>query len=250
MRALAVLSLLIAANVSWAQSLGDFYSWFDDHTGEPRPDREILEQAAERQAEWRAQRSAADDAVDAARVDALEKGLNLSLWGVGTAVSGRELFDEWSALDDAEAYCGSAYNDKAAPVVPSKCAENQKCSACYAEVVRQIDFNRFYLERAHCITSAAVKMANSAMAFGDSTSGIHAVTGLAWQREGKPQIEGAVRELRETYRRKSQDYLRELERSMRKMGECEADFYDSNDWYDRYGWLYISFLQSRYQTPP
>ncbi|MCF7221429.1 hypothetical protein [Marilutibacter chinensis] len=169
---------------------------------------------------------------------------------LGVARDANTLLGDLEALDSTEAGCGSAYTDSSGPTVPSHCAEGDECRQCYEEAVRKIDFNRFYIERARCITAANVKMANSAMAFGDSASGIHAVTGLSWQLQGKPQIEQAVAKLKKTYTSKAGQYLDGLESSLKALGECEARHYGEEDWYQRHGWLYHNFMQAKYGTPP
>ena len=161
-----------------------------------------------------------------------------------------ELWNNWESLDDQEADCGSNYNADAGPTVPSQCAESEDCMRCYGDAVRAIDFNRFYIERARCITAANVRMAKSAIAFGDSSSGVHGVTGLSWSLGGKPQVEQALRDLKRTYTRKANDYLFEIDRSMKKLGQCEAEHFGERDWYQRYGWLYVNFMRSKYGTAP
>lgn len=162
----------------------------------------------------------------------------------------QELWDNWESLDDQEADCGLNYTADAGPMVPSQCAESEDCMRCYGDAVRAIDFNRFYIERARCITAANVRMAKSAIAFGDSSSGVHGVTGLSWSLGGKPQVEQALRDLKRTYTRKANDYLFEIDRSMKKLGQCEAEHFGERDWYQRYGWLYVNFMRSKYGTAP
>ncbi len=169
---------------------------------------------------------------------------------IGIARNADDLLRNVEALDAQEAACGSAYTDASGPTVPSQCAEHDDCRQCYEEAVRKIDFNRFYIERARCITAANVKMANSAMAFGDSASGIHAVTGLSWQLQGKPQIKEAVEKLKKTYTSKAGDYLDNLEGSLKQLGQCEARHYGEDDWYQRYGWIYHNFMKAKYASPP
>lgn len=162
----------------------------------------------------------------------------------------RDAWSEWESLDEREADCGSNYTADAGPSVPSQCGDSRECQQCFGDAVRAIDFNRFYIERARCITAANVRMANSAMAFGDTSSGVHGVTGLSWSLGGKPQIEQAVGDLKRTYTRKARDYLFEIERSMKKLGQCEAEHFGERDWYQRYGWLYVNFMRSKYGTAP
>jgi hypothetical protein len=154
------------------------------------------------------------------------------------------------SLDAEEAACGDAYTDASGPTVPSACAESDECRECYEEAVRKIDFNRYYIERARCITAANVKMANSAVAFGDSASGIHAVAGLSWQLQGKPQIEEAVAKLKQTYTTKAAQYLGNLQGALQELGQCEAQHYGETDWYQRYGWIYHNFMKAKYAAPP
>ncbi len=228
----AIVVSAMLASEALAQSVASVEAWFDDERqrqDDEQSERETMEGAAR---------------------GAIDQGIELTKWGVGTAVAASELYNDWNALDSAESDCGAAYNDAAAPTVPSSCAENSSCEDCYSDAVRRIDFNRFYIERARCITAAHVKMAKSAMAFGDSTSGIHGVAGLSWQLQGKPQIEQAVDDLKKTYRRKAGEYLGGLEGSLKRLGQCEAEHFGERDWYQRYGWIYLNFMKSKYEAAP
>ena len=168
---------------------------------------------------------------------------------IDTGIKASEFYGEWTGLDEEVDNCGAAWNDMSAPTVPSQCGDAQ-CVACYQSVTRKIDFNRFYIERARCITASTVKMANSAMAFGDSTSGIHAVAGLSWQLQGKPVIEKEVRKIKGTYTKKAGQYLGNLDQAMQELGQCEARHYGERDWYQRYGWIYVNFMKAKYASPP
>ncbi len=233
MKALCLLTMsLLLASETFAQSAATVDAWYDDE-----------QQRRERESEERDARN------DAGR-SAVDQGLELTTWGVGTAVAAHGLYDNWNSLDSEEADCGAAYNDSSAPTVPSSCAEDEACEACYSEAVRRIDFNRFYIERARCITAANVKMANSAMAFGDSASGVHGVAGLSWQLQGKPQIKQATDKLKATYERKAGEYLSGHESSHRQLGRCEAEHFGERDWYQRYGWIYLNFMKSKYVSAP
>lgn len=232
MRMLGMLTLLAIASPVLAQSAAEVDAWYDmerERRDSETSDREAMAEAGR---------------------GAIDQGLELTNWGVGAAVDARKLYDDWNALDSAEADCGAAYNDASAPTVPSSCAEDPACESCYAQAVHRIDFNRFYIERARCITAANVKMANSAMAFGDSTSGIHGVAGLSWQLQGKPQIKQAVEDLQRTYTRKAGEYLSGLESSLKQLGQCEAEHYGERDWYERYGWIYLNFMKAKYESAP
>ena len=93
-------------------------------------------------------------------------------------------------------------------------------------------------------------MANSAIAFGDTTSGVHAVAGLSWQLQGKPQITQAVAQLKRTYTNKAAQYLSNLQGALQELGQCEAEHYGERDWYQRYGWIYHNFMKAKYASAP
>lgn len=233
MRALWIaIAWSLMTSTAYAQSAAEVDAWYDDER--ERQDRESEDR----------------DTMDDAGRGAADQGLELTKWGVGTVVAGQEAMQDWNALDEADANCGAAYTDSSAPTVPSSCAENDACKSCYSEAVRQIDFNRFYIERARCITSAHVKMAKSAMSFGDSASGVHGVAGLSWQLQGKPQIEQAVTQLKATYTHKAGQYISGFETSLKKLGQCEAEHFGERDWYQRYGWIYLNFIKSNYAAAP
>ncbi|MDH5824110.1 hypothetical protein QFW77_14100 [Luteimonas sp. RD2P54] len=176
----------------------------------------------------------------------VQAGVRNALWALKTYDSYVDFRRAFDALDDGD----GAYDPDLGegPTVPSGCAESDECNACYARAVERIDFNRFWLHRAWSITHSHLTMAKKATAFGDSASGFHGMSGLAWQLGGKPQIEQATGSLRNTYRSKSREYLDNLESAMRQLGECEAEHFDERDWYGRFGFLYVSFMRGRYES--
>ena len=174
-----------------------------------------------------------------------------------------ELYDAYEsyqksfdALSNVDSRCMPNFSPGSSPVLPSACEDasatggaGDGCGQCYADAIDKLNFTRFYLEKLRCIADTTLTGAKSAMAFGDSASGVHGVSGLAWQVGGKPQIEEAVKEFRKTYDRKYQEYMRMLQGSLRDLGSCEAQFMDNPDWYSRFGFIYYSFMEDRYRSP-
>ena len=226
------LLLALAASPVLAQSGSDWEGYGDGEIEEDNRERDV------------------EDTENDAGNDALDLGVEILGWGMDTYEDADEFMDDWESLDRDQQGCGDAFNDSGAPTVPSSCAEGGECYQCYESAVRKIDFNRFYIERARCITDVHVKMANSAMAFGDTASGIHGVTGLAWQLEGKPPIKKATEDLRKTYTRKAAQYLNNLEAALKELGQCEAEHFGERDWYQRYGWIYLNFMKAKYASAP
>ena len=112
-----------------------------------------------------------------------------------------------------------------------------------------IQFNRRYLHIAWSISHSTLDYANKRIAFGDTVSGIHGAMALSWQLAGKPQIEEAMESLRKTYGKKYKDYIKNIESSLHKMADCEAENYSIRDLYQRFGFLYLEFVKSRYESP-
>lgn len=168
--------------------------------------------------------------------------IRLSQWGINTS----QAWDAALPLSNSDASCVLANQ----MTVPSSCAEpNSECHTCFESATRALNSNRRNLHRAFCITNSNLVMAKSAIAFGDSASGIHGASGLAWSLGGKPQIEQATNQLKATYRRKYGDFIRSIETNMRALARCEAKHFNERDWYDRFGFMYVEHLRLRYENP-
>ncbi len=75
---------------------------------------------------------------------------------------------------------------------------------------------------------------------------MHAVSGLAWQYS-KKGIEESLTKLGRTYDEKYRGLMQNLQATLRKISDCEAQFFDEQDWYDRYGFIYYTFMADRYK---
>jgi hypothetical protein len=105
-----------------------------------------------------------------------------------------------------------------------------------------------YLHIAWSISKQTHEMANKALAFGDTVSGIHGAQGLAWQLGGRPQIEEAIQTHREVYKKKYRQYIDLIRGSLNAMAQCERDNFAISDLYDRFGRMYVEFLETKYVT--
>ncbi|MCD6660399.1 MAG: hypothetical protein LT105_09570, partial [Lentimicrobium sp.] len=83
------------------------------------------------------------------------------------------------------------------------------------------------------------------IAFGDDVSGIHGVSGIAWQAQ-RGKIENSVKELQAAYDSKLAELLAKLQQSLMEMAVCEEQF-GTPDWYDRYGYMYYEFVAEKYK---
>jgi hypothetical protein len=105
---------------------------------------------------------------------------------------------------------------------------------------------RLNLERLRCTYSSYSAYINAKVAFGDSASGIHAVTGLAWQ-SARAEIKAEQENFKHAYDQKYADMLPNLRGALDALGKCEDQFFHEPDWYNRYGFIYYTFMADRYK---
>lgn len=165
--------------------------------------------------------------------------------GIGAVNTLGELESSYRALHTSDATCMNL-SRAGAPPLPSSCAEGSACGQCFADGRRQLDGMRLNLERLRCTYTAYKRFVDAAVAFGDSTSGIHAVTGLAWQTE-RAGIMKEFDKLNRTYDTKYQQMLPNLQAALQKIGQCEAQHFNNPDWYNRFGFIYYTFMSDRYK---
>jgi hypothetical protein len=135
-----------------------------------------------------------------------------------------------------------------APSIPVHCevSGGDACRACYDSAYRKLNFVRHYLEVLRGIYGATKRYTESAIAFGDSMSGLHGGFGLAWPPERKG-IQDAFKNMGDTYDEKYEGYMRELQEGLQAVASCEKQFFDEDDWYNRYGFIYFTYMQDRYR---
>lgn len=160
----------------------------------------------------------------------------------------REFRDAHQALNPDDLGVDPDYSPAGAPQLPTRCLDegDADCLACYESAQGEIDFLRRNLERLRAIYAATKKYTDKAIAFGDSMAGLPGGFGMAWpeQRFG---IQAEMEKLGKTYDEKYNGMIANLERSLRELSECEARHFDTPDWYDRFGFIYYTFMADRYK---
>jgi hypothetical protein len=205
-----------------------------------------VERMADADIENRNARRDVRDAENSAGRGAIDMGTALAGWGINTAQSASEFLKNWRSLSDTDDRCTLA---DPGPQIPSSCGEpGSKCYTCYERATSSLNFNRRNLHRAWCVTHTNLTMAKSAIGFGDSSSGVHGVVGLSWSLGGKPQIEQAMNDLRRTYDRKQEQFITAIDGNLQALGKCEAEHFDEQDWYTRFGYMYLDHLRVRYKS--
>jgi hypothetical protein len=172
-------------------------------------------------------------------------GVDWGTYGVGLVSSASELESSYTALTDFDATCMDL-SPSGAPSVPASCAGDATCGQCYQDAVRELNGMRLNLERLRCYYTAYKRFVDASIAFGDNASGIHAVTGLAWQSERAGIVE-AMNSLNRTYDTKYAQMMPNLRAALEKVGRCESQYFHEPDWYARFGFVYYSFMSDRYK---
>lgn len=153
----------------------------------------------------------------------------------------KKLANSWEDLSS----CSNMSNRPGTPRIPSFCEDNEDCTECYKEARDDFNLVRSVSEQLRIIYKCTTDFADDAIAFGDNVSGVHAVSGLAWQAE-RVEIKKSVKKLQGSYDKKYTELMNSLEISMQKMNSCEAQW-GVPDWYDRFGFIYVEFMKDKYK---
>ena len=168
-----------------------------------------------------------------------------------------ENFGEIAELADnaADLYNNSTTlsNDDCAPefstsndvLMTAACRGDAGCEEDYTKAVEKMNGARMALERIKCIYANTKNFTTSAIAFGDSYSGFHAMSGAAWQVE-RAKINKSLSNLMQTYDRKYDEFISLLKDGLLGFDQCESR-YAQPGWYQRYGFLYFDMMKARYK---
>jgi len=157
--------------------------------------------------------------------------------------SAHDLYDASLAMDNNQ--CIPDLSVDASHMMPTACSGNGECTSCYTGAYRELSFIRRQLARLSCIYNNTKNFNESAIAFGDNTSGIHAVTGLAWQN-ARAEIVAAYASFKHTYDIKYEGMIGSLQKALMDISRCEGQF-GSPDWYQRFGFIYFEMMKEKYK---
>lgn len=176
-----------------------------------------------------------------------DAGEILDIAGMGSEAirNFREFQEAFEHLNDGDGRYDPDYRPEGMPEVPISCT-TEECQQCYESAVRRLNFTRVTFEQLRAIYQSTTDMADKAMSFGDSASGVHALSGLSWQYS-KKGIETELAKLGRTYDDKYKGLLGTLRSSLDEMAVCERDHFNNPDWYNRFGFIYYTFMEDRYR---
>jgi hypothetical protein len=179
-------------------------------------------------------------------VEALDEGLD-RLGELGEIIEDderyrtvRDLYDSYVGLGD----CINSVPPPGMPRMPSFC-ETEECGSCFMSARADFNTNRYSFERLKTIYQCTKTFTDAAISFGDNVSGVHGVSGLAWQAERR-KIEKSIKDLQKAYDDKYRELLESQKRALMKLNDCEAE-HGIPDWYDRFGYMYYEFSAMHYK---
>lgn len=152
----------------------------------------------------------------------------------------RDLYDSYVGLGD----CINSVPPPGMPTIPSFC-ETDECGNCFKGAREVFNQNRYTFERLKTIYTCTKTFTDRAIAFGDNVSGVHGVSGLAWQSE-KRKIEKSVKDMQTAYDNKYRELLEDQKNALMMLNDCEAQ-HGIPDWYDRFGYMYYEFTALNYR---
>lgn len=161
---------------------------------------------------------------------------------MGIARDAQDLYNNSRTLSNGE--CSPDFSTSSQAMMPTGCT-SPECRDCFTRANNELTFVRRQLGRLSCIYNNTKNFNNSAIAFGDNASGIHAVTGLAWQN-ARAEIVAEFNHFKQTYDNKYIDLIGSLERALKSIDQCERS-YGQQDWYQRFGFIYLEFLKDKYR---
>jgi hypothetical protein len=161
---------------------------------------------------------------------------------LGIAGSAQDYYNNSQALSNGE--CAPDFSTNSQAMMPTGCT-SPECQDCFTRANNELTFVRRQLGRLSCIYNNIKNFNNSAIAFGDNASGIHAVTGLAWQN-ARAEIVAEFNHFKQTYDSKYVDLIGSLERALKALDQCEKNF-GQQDWYQHFGFIYLEFLKDKYK---
>ena len=157
--------------------------------------------------------------------------------------SAQDMYNNSRALANGE--CAPDFTTSDNAMLPRGCRRESDCGECYRSAMGQLNFIRRQLGRLGCIYQNTKNFTNSAIAFGDNASGIHAVTGLSWQH-ARGEIVQTMNHFKQTYDRKYIDMIGALETALKAIDRCESQ-YGQDGWFQRSGFIYLEFLKDKYR---
>ncbi len=181
--------------------------------------------------------------------DGLPEAMNNSLEMFNNYLDRLSNYDEMMSAHNAlgSNECLPDFSQQSGADFSINCNRKEDCIRCYTGASQKILRTRQTLARLRCIYLNTKNLTESSIAFGDNVSGIHAVSGLAWQK-AKANINASFDRLKQSYNSKYDELMEKLKNDLLAFDKCELKSGNPN-WYNRYGYMYYDMMALYYKRP-
>lgn len=160
-----------------------------------------------------------------------------------SGLSGNSLGNPTGTLNLNE--CVPDFSQDLSSDITVSCNGEPTCETCFNTAFDRLNFYRRQLGRMRCIYNSTKTYKDNALAMGDNMSGIHAMAGIAWQKE-RTKIVASFENTKTIYDRRSAEFLEGLQTTLRELNTCMY-IAGENNWYTKSGFIYFEFMQERYK---
>ncbi|MEO1487295.1 MAG: hypothetical protein AAFU57_16235 [Bacteroidota bacterium] len=139
----------------------------------------------------------------------------------------------------------SAFGDSGSSTSGNRTPPSEGCD-CLADAYSDFNHNRYTLEKLKKIGVDIKKTVDYGVSFGDNFSGIHAVSGLVWQKE-RAKILKKMESFDKSYTNKYRELIDLQYEVLQEIDRCEQLLGEEN-WYGRHGFMYYEFIKVYYAS--
>lgn len=154
-------------------------------------------------------------------------------------------------LDPSDDAAQADYDPPGMPSMPIGCGgeksndEAAGCEDCYRKAHEKLRDLRRYFEQLRVVYVETDDFTKAAIAFGDGVAGSVGVGALAWNEE-RGRIQQSFKQFRAAYKAKYEELLDRLDKVLHEIAACEAQHFGNEDWYNRYGFMFLTFMSLHY----
>lgn len=154
-------------------------------------------------------------------------------------------------LDPSDQDALPNYHPPGMPEVPISCgsdlpdAQVSDCHQCYQEAHKKLQDLRRYFEQLRRVYVETDDFAKAQIAFGDGIAGSVGVGAIEWAHQRR-RITQSFKQFQGAYKKKYEELLNRLDQVLHEIADCEREFFGDRDWYNRYGFIFQSFMALHY----
>jgi hypothetical protein len=194
-----------------------------------------------------AKHEAATSATQRALDDAQRRGLDSAIKQASSAFDlATKALAMYQTLSQNDKGLDPNYRPPGAPDIPSQCMEDPKCKVCFGEAQAKVDQARIGLEKARAIYEFTNKLAKQGEALMQGAASMAGGPAAVAASVETMKTEETLKQFNQTVKAKNKELLGKVEVGLRAISACEKQFYKNDDWYNRYGYMYMQFMLAHY----